>query len=88
MAELPLRIIDQPGGATIRCLCGMELARMRKGVAAGPRLARTGGGVNRGMAQLSPDLTAAGLIVMVSHAQQCQSGQALLAELQRVWQGI
>ena len=87
MTELPLRIIDQPGGAVIRCLCGMELARMRKGVVAGQLMARTVG-ANRGQVQLSPDITERGLLIMVAHAGQCDRGKALLAEQQKTWFGM
>ena len=67
--ELPLRIIDQPGGAVIRCLCGAELATLRRGVT---RMA----GLRQAVAlpHLSPDITAAGLVVMVAHAKACDSG--------------
>ena len=44
MGELPIRVIDQPGGATLRCLCGTELATLRKGLVAGQALALNGAG--------------------------------------------
>ncbi len=87
MDELPLRVYDQPGGAVVRCLCGMELARMRKGLVAGQLLARTTG-QNRGQVQLGPDVTSAGLLAMVAHAGACKTGKALLAEMERVWSGL
>ena len=87
MDELPLRIYDQPGGATVRCLCGLELARMRKGLVAGQLLARTTG-QNRGQVQLAPDVTTPGLMVMVMHAAQCERGKAILTEMTRIWSGL
>jgi len=70
--ELPLRVVDQPGGAVIRCLCGRELAAMRRGLATGRLAARSGSGINRGQVHLSPDLTIHGLLVMVAHAMSCE----------------
>ena len=87
MGELPIRVIDQPGGATLRCLCGTELATLRKGLVAGQALARTTG-INRGQAQLAPDVTAAGLLVMIGHAMGCRQGNALLEAQQRAWSGL
>lgn len=68
--ELPLRILDQPGGAVIRCLCGAELSTLRRGttVLAGLRQAVA-------LPHLSPDITAAGLVVMVAHAKACARGR-------------
>jgi hypothetical protein len=71
---LPLHVIDQPGGAVIRCLCGAELATLRRattnlrGMSAAARLPH-----------LSPDITAAGLAIMVAHAKQCRPGLARLS---------
>jgi hypothetical protein len=87
MDELPLRVYDQPGGAVVRCLCGLELARMRKGVEGGRLMARTTG-MNRGQVQLGPDVTTPGLLAMVVHASACKTGRALLAEMSRVWSGM
>ena len=71
--ELPLRVIDQPGGAVIRCLCGRELATLRRGNA-GHKLRRPSGRNEyeaRSISLLSPDISAHGLAVMVAHALTC-----------------
>ena len=65
---LPLRIVDQPGGAVIRCLCGRELASLRKGVT---ELSRMRGAVS--LPHLSPDISPAGLLVMIVHAKGCRN---------------
>lgn len=72
--ELPLRVVDQPGGAVIRCLCGQELATLRKGTTqmGGLRAAAA-------LPHLSPDLTPGGLAIMVAHGKQCKTGAARLA---------
>jgi len=71
--ELPLRIVHQPGGAVIRCLCGRELASVRRGSAAS--LVRPSGRYEaRSLALLSPDITANGLAIMVAHALTCNAG--------------
>jgi hypothetical protein len=75
-SELPLRIVDQPGGTVIRCLCGAELATLRRGVAA---LAVLRQAVT--LPHLSPDITAAGLVVMVAHAKTCADGRRRAAVL-------
>ena len=69
--ELPLRIIAQPGGAVIRCLCGRELAQVRRRSGADLARPRRGAYEARSLAGLAPDITAAGLAVMVAHALQC-----------------
>ena len=69
--ELPLRIVDQPGGAVIRCLCGRELAQVRRRSAADIVRPTSGRYEARSLAGLSPDISAAGLAVMVAHALQC-----------------
>jgi hypothetical protein len=66
-----LRIVDQPGGAVIRCLCGRELATFRRGSAA--RLQPLRGSYEaRSLAVLAPDISAHGLAVMVAHALNCK----------------
>ena len=76
--ELPIRVYDQPGGAIIRCLCGLELAQMRKRLAGSvPGLAHGRG--NPLVMGLSPDITSAGLLAMVNHAARCERGRAILA---------
>jgi hypothetical protein len=81
MAELPLRIIDQPGGIIIRCLCGAEAAVVKPattGAAAIVRAAHSQRVANRG---LSPDLTPAAVLRMALHAQQCLPGRNKATEL-------
>jgi hypothetical protein len=80
MSELPLRVVDQPGGAVIRCLCGQELARVRRALVTEQVSVRIR--ENHARPNLSPDITAAGLAVMVAHAIGCGRGKALLAEQQ------
>lgn len=65
-AELPLRIIDQPGGAVIRCLCGAEAATLRRGITP-TRAMRRAVQLN----QLSPDVTPAAVLIMILHARAC-----------------
>lgn len=72
MPELPLRIIDQPGGAVIRCLCGAELSTLRRGTTEIPGMRSS-----VRLLHLSPDITPAGLMIMVVHAKQCVIGKAL-----------
>ncbi len=72
MPALPLRIVDQPGGAVIRCLCGAELATLRRGLTELPGMRSA-----VYMPHLSPDVTARGLLVMVVHAKACAAGQAM-----------
>jgi hypothetical protein len=79
VTELPLRIVDQAGGPVIRCLCGAELAVMKRG------LTNELIGLRRSDYQprLSPDLTPAGVMRMVLHAKTCVRGQNKLLELSR-----
>lgn len=73
MKELPLRIIDQPGGPVIRCLCGAEAAIVypaASGTAAIITANRGTGVRNRG---LSPDLTPAAVLRMVAHVKACRN---------------
>ena len=88
MRQLPLIVVDQPGGATIRCLCGAEPATLRRGLAVGLQMARTGTGQNRGRARLAADLTTPGLLMMVLHAGRCKRGQAILEAQQRARSGL
>jgi hypothetical protein len=71
--ELPLRIVNQPGGAVVRCLCGRELASIRRGSTA--NLIRQPAGRSqreaRAISVLSPDLTVYGLAIMTAHALTC-----------------
>jgi hypothetical protein len=64
--ELPLRIVDQPGGAVIRCLCGAEAATLRRAVTP-TRAMRSAVQLN----QLSPDVTPAAVLMMILHARKC-----------------
>jgi len=74
---LPLRIIDQPGGPVIRCLCGAEAAVARPALAnrgmvglrsSGPRIER-----------LRPDLSPHAVLSMVIHAKRCRRAVEVLA---------
>lgn len=87
MTELPLRVIDQDGGAALRCLCGVEAATLRRGLVADAKMAHLAG-ANRGQVKLAPDMTTPGLLMMVCHAMACERGRAILAEQQRVWSGL
>jgi hypothetical protein len=76
--ELPLRIVQQHGGAIIRCLCGRELATIRRGSAA-ELIRRPSGRTTmdvRSIPLLSPDITAHGLAIMVAHALTCDATPA------------
>lgn len=75
---LPLRVVDQPGGAVIRCLCGAEAATLRKAVTqmAGLRAAAP-------LPGLSPDITPAAVLNMIIHARSCAAARWLAAELER-----
>lgn len=68
MAELPLRIIDQPGGAVIRCLCGRELATLRRGLTEIPGMRSA-----VSLPHLSPDVSVHGLVIMIAHAKACRA---------------
>lgn len=77
--ELPIRVIDQPGGPVLRCLCGAESSTLRRGT------------VNRSMpglrgsgpAQLraGPDMSPAALVIMAAHARSCERGRELLSRV-------
>lgn len=70
---LPLEIVDQPGGAVIRCKCGRELAQVRRRSAVARIAAPRHGSYDApAVIGLAPDITAAGLAVMVAHAKQCR----------------
>lgn len=75
--ELPIRIIAQHGGAVIRCLCGRELAQIRRGSAAASIRPVTGRYTRevRSIPLLSPDITAHGLAIMVAHALTCKDAK-------------
>ena len=73
IGELPLRIIDQPGGPVIRCLCGVESARVTAasdGAAPIVRAARRLSAPARGLA---PDVSPGALLRMVAHAKACRN---------------
>jgi hypothetical protein len=74
--ELPLRIVDGPDGAMIRCLCGATGASVRRHVAH----QMTGLRAAPAATVLSPDVTPAGLARMVLHGQTCERGKQLLAQ--------
>ena len=67
--ELPLRIIDQPGGPVIRCLCGAEASVIRKSTANNSMIGLRASGPSRPL--LGPDLSPAAVLMMVAHAQAC-----------------
>lgn len=73
--ELPLRVVDTPGGPYIRCLCGAEATVMR------PELNYQRGGLvrtNRAQVKAGSDLSPAALIRMVAHAKACVRGQNMI----------
>ena len=67
--ELPLRIVDQPGGAVLRCLCGLEASRLVRSTVNNSMTGLRSSGAAR--PRLSPDLSPAALLAMVVHAQAC-----------------
>jgi hypothetical protein len=67
--ELPLRVIDQPGGAILRCLCGLETARLVKSTVNDSMTGLRSSGPAR--PRLSPDLSPAAILAMVVHAESC-----------------
>ena len=79
--ELPLRVVDQPKGAVLRCLCGLEAARLVKSTVNRSMLGLRGSGP----AQMSvgPDLSPAAVLAMILHAQQCETGKARQEDLDR-----
>lgn len=75
MTELPLRIIDQAGGLTVRCLCGAEAAVVQGSAElSGPfvRAGRARPAANRG---ISGDVSPAAVLRMAAHAKRCVPGQ-------------
>ena len=64
--ELPLRIVDQPGGAVIRCLCGAEAASIRRATTQ-----MSGLRASAALPGLAPDVTPAGILMMIVHARAC-----------------
>lgn len=79
--EFPLRVVDTPGGAVIRALCGAEAALvkpvadqavpvMRAARASGPRV--------RG---ISPDSSPAAVLRMTLHTKTCLQCQNAAREL-------
>ena len=67
--ELPLRIVSQPGGAVLRCLCGLEACRLVRSTVNNSMTGLRSSGAAR--PRLSPDLSPAALLAMVVHAQAC-----------------
>jgi len=55
-------------------MCGKELASIRRALASDQAFLR----LNVARPHLSPDITAAGLAVMVAHAMGCQRGRVAL----------
>jgi hypothetical protein len=73
--ELPVRIIEEPGGGMIIvCLCGAEAAVMRRGLDDGELLRLRQSGYRT---QIRSDLTPAGLITMIIHARKCQRAREI-----------
>jgi len=74
---LPLLVVeDEAGTPSIRCLCGAEGARAKRGVAhrlSGLRAAPPA-------TELATDVTDLGALRMILHARNCQRGQNLLRE--------
>ena len=74
--ELPLRIIDQPGGPVIRCLCGVESAVVRAGPPAGAApVIRAAHGARVMARAVGPGTTPADVLRMVLHARRCVAGR-------------
>jgi hypothetical protein len=74
--ELPVRIIDQPGGAILRCLCGLEAARLVKSTANYSMIGLRSSGPARHA--VGADLSPAAVLAMVLHARGCERGRAAL----------
>lgn len=76
--ELPLRVVDAPGGPVLRCLCGAESAVIRSGLANSTmtRLRSSG----PAMPHASADLTPAAVMRMILHAKNCLRGSNLQLE--------
>lgn len=81
MSILPLRIIDQPGGPVIRCLCGAEGAVLRAGLANRSMTGLRGSGP--ALSRASPDLTPAAVLRMILHARNCARAAEIIAALAR-----
>jgi hypothetical protein len=84
MTELPLRIIYQPGGITIQCLCGAESAVVKPAATASAAIIRANRGMSRTNRALSPDGTPAGLLRMALHARSCLVARNRQAEIYRL----
>jgi hypothetical protein len=74
---LPLRIIDQPGGPVIRCLCGAEAAVIRAGLSNSTMTGLRGSGP--ALSHAGPDLTPAAVMRMVLHAKGCARAEQIIA---------
>lgn len=87
---LPVVVIDHPQGLILACLCGAEGALIRKGLANDTMTGLRGSG--EAMPRLRADVTPAGLLRIILHAQRCVRGQnrglqlnaALRSEAQRL----
>jgi len=66
--ELPLRIVEQPGGPVIRCLCGAEASVLRRSMANGLWVVVLDGPAR---IRLGPDVSPAAVLSMIVHAQVC-----------------
>lgn len=69
--ELPLRLIQTPAGVTVRCLCGLEAARVFPRGSLRPAL-HVVGHPGTCDARLAPEMTPAAILAMIIHAQTCQ----------------
>lgn len=79
-AELPLRVVDTPGGLRLVCLCGAEATVIRPGLA--NELIRLKASHSRPKA--SAGLTPVGLLRLVLHAKTCVRGQNAAMEATQV----
>jgi hypothetical protein len=80
--ELPLRIVETATGPAIKCLCDAESAILRLGVANSTMTGLRSSG--RAMPAARADLTPAGVLRMILHAQRCVAGQNAALDRERV----
>ena len=67
--ELPLRILYQPGGPVIVCLCGREASVVRRGTVNESMTGLRSSGSARTL--LGPDVSPAAVLMMIAHARAC-----------------
>ena len=68
-------MVDQPGGAVLVCLCGLEAGRLIKSTVNRSMAGLRGSGPAR--LRIGPDLGPAALLAMVVHAQKCERGKEI-----------